>query len=97
MKYQTRNYMQLPRVLHTDDYKHLSINAKWLYITLKELEQRYCGHGKDTFIRSNSKLAEDAGMSLPTLKRAKAELEATDLISVKHDNFKAITEYEINY
>ena len=74
--------MQLSRHLFADKYKTLSINAKWLYVVLNELEQRYTGNDKDWFFRTDAELAEDAGMSEKTLKRAKAELKETGLIKV---------------
>lgn len=83
MKHGNTFYLQLTRELFTDDYKDLSINAKWLFVVLNELEQRFTGTNKTTFTRSNQQLCEDTGMSLSTLKRAKAELIETDLIQIK--------------
>lgn len=83
MKYGNSNYMQLSRkIINDPKYETLSINAKWLFVVLNDLEQRFCGGDgqKDFFLRSNEQLAGDSGMSLATLKRAKAELENTDLI-----------------
>ena len=82
MKYGNDYYLQLSRHLFADKYKTLSINAKWLYVVLNELEQRYTGNDKDWFFRTDAELAEDAGMSEKTLKRAKAELKETGLIKV---------------
>jgi hypothetical protein len=86
MKYGNEYYMQVSRRIVSDEkYKDLSINARWLYVVLKELEQRYCSGGVDSrqfFLRSDKQLAEDSGMSLPTLKRAKAELDTTDLVRI---------------
>lgn len=73
-------FIQLKRELWTEQYKDLSINAKWLYTTLNELEHRYTGEKCDFFFRSNENLAEDCGMSINTFKRAKKELLETDLI-----------------
>ena len=58
----------------------MSKNAKWLYVVLNELEQRFTGEKTDFFYRSNEELAIDSELSLPTLKRAKAELLQTDLV-----------------
>lgn len=81
MKYGNTFYLELTREIFTDRYKDLSINAKWLFVVLNELEHRYTGTKQnDFFIRSNKSLCEDTGMSLSTLKRAKAELVKTDLI-----------------
>ena len=73
-------FVQLSRNLFTDEHKRLSINAKWLYVVLVELEHRFTGKDRDHFVRSNDGLASDAGMSLPTLKKAKAELLGVDLV-----------------
>lgn len=73
-------FLQLTRKLFTDEYKGLSIRAKWLFVVLNELEQRYTGEREDFFFRSNEDLATDADMSLPTLKRAKKELIDTNLV-----------------
>lgn len=73
-------YIQLSRNIFKDEYKSLSINAKWLYTFLNELEHRYTNSNDGWFFRSNELLAEDTGMSLPTLKRAKKELLETGLV-----------------
>ena len=82
MKYGNDYYLQLSRHLFADKYKNMSINAKWLYVVLNELEQRFTGKDKDWFFRTDEELAKDAGMSEKTLKRAKAELRETGLIEV---------------
>lgn len=89
-KYGNIFYIQLTRKLWTDEYKNLSIQAKWLYCTLKEVEQRYCGNGgnrSNYFFRTDKQLSEDSGLPLRTLKRAKAELLATDLLSIKQGHW----------
>ena len=81
MKHGNNFYMELSRCLFTEECDHLSQNAKWLFVVLNELEQRFCGtSGRDFFLRSDNELAGDSGMSLATFKRAKAELVRTDLI-----------------
>lgn len=80
MKHNNKYFLQLSRELFKDKYKDLSIKAKWLFVVLNELEQRYSGENEDFFYRSNDDLAKDAGMSLRTFKRVKKELENTDLI-----------------
>lgn len=83
MKHGNSYYIQLSRLIFNEEpYKSLSLNAKWLYVVLKELEQRYTNGSTNWFFRSNEELAEDMGVSLPTLKRAKAELAKTDLIKI---------------
>ena len=80
MKHGNKNFLQLSRCIFADEYKHLSQNAKWLFVVLNELEQRYTGKGEDFFNRSDVQLADDADMSIATLKRAKKDLAQTDLI-----------------
>lgn len=74
-KYGNTNYLQLTRYLWNDEYKGLSVNAKWLFICLKELEHRYCNeHNKTYFFCSDKDLCDITGMSINTVKRAKKEL-----------------------
>ena len=81
MKHGNTYYIQLTRLIfNTEPYKSLSNNAKWLYIVLRELEQRYTSGETNWFYRTNEELAVDMGVSLATLKRAKSELSETDLI-----------------
>lgn len=81
MKHGNEFFLELSRHLFTKEYSHLSQNAKWLFVVLNELEQRFTGDKKENFFtRSDEQLSEDSGMSLRTLKRAKAELKSTDLI-----------------
>lgn len=85
MKHGNEFFLELSRHLFTDNYKDLSQNAKWLFVVLNELEQRFTSDSTtkktdDFFTRSDTQLAEDAGMALRTFKRAKAELVKTDLI-----------------
>ena len=76
MKYKEGNYLQLSReIFQNEKFQKLSINAKWLYVILCELEHKYTGPKVNFFYRSNEDLAGDSGMSLPTLKRAKTELK----------------------
>lgn len=89
MKYGNDYYLQLSRHIFDERYKDLSVNAKWLYVVLNELEQRYVNNkSKDNwFFRSDEELAKDTNISLRTLKRAKAELRATGLIEVSQMHF----------
>ena len=80
MKHGNIFYIELTRYVFADEYKPLSVNAKWLYTVLNELEHRFCGNNVDWFYRSNELLVNDTGMSLSSVKRAKAELLNTDLI-----------------
>ena len=80
LKHNNSFYLQLSRKIFTEEYSYLSNNAKWLFIVLNELEQRYTGENEDFFFRTNEQLANDCCMSLATLKRSKSELLETDLI-----------------
>ena len=82
MKYNNTFYMEFPRTIFTPEYDWISNNGRLLYMVLKELEQRYTGDGKDWFFRTNEQLAKDCRFSLPTLKKAKAELVKSGLIKV---------------
>lgn len=74
--------MQLSRRIFNDPkYSELSNGAKWFFIVLNELEQRFCGGtDKDFFIRSDAELAKDAAVGLTKLKKDKSELLKTDLV-----------------
>jgi hypothetical protein len=80
LKYGNSYYLQLTREIFNEKYSGLSVTAKWLFVVLNELEQRYTGQNEDFFFRTNEELAVDCGISLATLKRAKKELLETDLI-----------------
>ena len=43
MKHGNKFYLELTREIFTDEYKDLSVGAKWLFVVLNELEQRYTG------------------------------------------------------
>jgi hypothetical protein len=88
MKHGNEFFLELSRHIFTDQYSHLSLNAKWLFVVLNELEQKFTGKDEDFFFRSNEDLSNDSGMSLPTLKRAKAELLKTDLIQHWYMHFQ---------
>lgn len=40
-KYNNEFFLQLSREIFTPKYKNLSNGAKWLFVVLNELEQRY--------------------------------------------------------
>lgn len=85
MKHNNNYYMQLSRHICDEEHKEkLSIGARMLFVTLNELEQRYCNEGKTFFVRSNEQLAEDMGVSINSIKKYKAELRnnATDLVRI---------------
>lgn len=87
MKHGNTYYLELSRVIFTEEYRELSNGAKWLFVVLNELEQRYTGKGCDFFYRTDAELAADANISLATLKRYKAELRNSDLIQVWSGHF----------
>lgn len=85
MKHGNTHFLQLSRALFTDKYNHLSLGAKYLFVVLNELEQRYTtgrDGGEDWFFRTDADLAKDVGVSEATLKRYKAELKKTDLVRI---------------
>lgn len=104
MKYNNTYFIQLSRTIFDDKYKTLSVNAKWLYCVLNELEHRFSRESDGLFYRTNEELAEDSGMSLATLKRAKKELAESGLIEICKVHFitngvkskKQITGYRIS-
>lgn len=87
MKHGNSFYLELTRELFTEEYKTLSNGAKWLFVVLNELEQRYTGKGCDYFYRTDEELAKDAGMPLRSMKRAKAELRNTELVKMWNGHF----------
>lgn len=90
-KYNNKHFIQLSRDIFDDKYNGLSIGAKWLYVVLNENEHKFTS-GKegeiDWFYRSDQELANDAGMSITTLKNHKKELKETDLIKVMYMKFR---------
>ncbi len=89
-KYKDGNYLQLRREIFGEEYKKLSVGAKWLYVVLNELEHRYTSGTEgspDCFYRSNADLASDAGMSVATIKRHKKELVSAGLIQEWKSHF----------
>lgn len=90
MKYSNEYYMQLSRKICQEEYVNkLSIGARMLFVTLNELEQRYCSDKRNYFIRSNEDLAKDMGVSVKTLKRYKQELKtkAPELVTIKKGKY----------
>lgn len=87
MKHNNSFYLQLSRDIFTEKYGCMSNNAKWLFVVLNELEQRFTGKNEDYFFRSDIELAKDANMSLSVLKRAKAELLQFDLVQCWQTHF----------
>lgn len=87
-KYKRGFFLMLSRGIFSEQYAGLSTGAKWLYVVLNELEHRFtASNAQSTFYRSDKDLAADAGISLPTLKRYKAELRKTDLVKMAPRHF----------
>ena len=82
MKHHNDFYLQLTRELFTDKYRDISHGAKWLFVVLNDLEQRYTDNDVDYFFRTDAELADDAGLSLSTVKRYKAELKRSGLVEI---------------
>ena len=77
----TGNFIKLPREIFKEEYRHLSVYAKLLYVFLHELDARYTGTKKiENFFRSNEELANDLNISVSSVKRAKQELRKEGLI-----------------
>ncbi len=72
----TKNdFIKIPRDLWKDEYCTLSVTAKWLYICLNELEQRFNNQVEGKyFYHSDQQLCDITGMSINVVKRAKKEL-----------------------
>ena len=87
MKHGNSFYLELTRELFTEEYKTLSNGAKWLFVVLNELEQRYTGKGCDYFYRTDEELAKDAGYSFNTFRKYKAELKESGLVEIWQGHF----------
>ena len=92
MKNGNRYYMQLSRAIFDAEHKDLSRNAKWLFVCLNELEQRYTPNdgSRDWFLQTDKDLCEITGFSINTLKAAKAELRKTDLVEVTRGKWEYV-------
>ena len=99
MKHKDGNFIQLSRVIFSDEYKHLSDSAKWLYCYLSELEHRYTGDEKNWFYKQDYEIAEALNWSISKVQRAKKELSSNGLIKIsktKSDtSTRHLTAYEI--
>ena len=83
MKYRSEYFLQFPRTVFKDPhFNSMSINAKWLFACLLELEHRYTGgkNKQDFFFQSNKELAVLMGASERTVQKAKGELKKAELI-----------------
>ena len=82
MKHGNKFYLELTREIFTEKYKDLSVGAKWLFVVLNELEQRYTGKKNDFFLRTDEQLVEDTGFSINTVRKYKIELKKTGLVHI---------------
>lgn len=74
-------------VWESAEFKALTPSAKVLYTTLCKIRNRP-GRKKDWFFRSEIRLADDAGLKIRTVQRAKRELLATGLIETKRGHYQ---------
>lgn len=86
------NFMKISRETLSDSFR-LSKKAIVLWLWLNELEQRYTEeYGKrDWFMKTDSELAEIAGMSINTVKAAKKELKDHGFIEVSRGHWHYAT------
>lgn len=83
------HFVLLTRDIWIDEYKHLSLYAKWLLICLNEAEQRVFENDSSKvskkFYYTDKQLCELTGLSQSTITRAKRELRlyATALIYIE--------------
>lgn len=95
MKYGNEYYMELSRHICSREYvDELSIGARMLFVTLNELEQRYCSTKenscfRDRFFRTDEDLAQDMGVSVTSLRTYKKELKekAPELVRIGSAHF----------
>lgn len=91
MKYGNSFFMQVSRTICDKEHtNNLSIGARMLFVTLNELEQRFCGKSDyDFFLRSDEQLAQDMNVSVCSIKKYKAELKlhARDLVEIKKGRY----------
>ena len=55
---------------------YLPNSARWLYIVLCQLDNRFCRPTRDFFFRSLNDLEKDTGMNRKTIIKAKRKLES---------------------
>jgi hypothetical protein len=97
MKYRREYFLQFPRkVFKLPQFNDLSINAKWLFTCLIELEHRFTGPHEDIFYYSDQGLSEMSGIPLRTCKRCKSELRASGLIRTSLQRVKTKAGVEID-
>lgn len=78
-------------IFQEEKHEKLSLSARWLYATLCMLNNSV-GNNSGSFYRSDAQLADDAGMGVASVKRAKkelADLGIIEMISTKNNDKKA--------
>ena len=91
-KYKGEFFLQVDRGVFNSDYKCLTPTACKVYFMLCELEHRFCtGDGSDFFFRTNEDLAEDTGLNVSTVKKAKKELREKGYIATHLVHFRDVT------
>lgn len=87
MKHQNTFFLQLTRELWQEPFSDLSVSAKWLFVTLNELEQRFTGKDEDFFFSTNEDLSMYSGLHVNTIKKLKRELKEKGLIDYWQGHF----------
>lgn len=90
-KYKERYFLQVDRGVFDSDYKDLTPSACKVYFMLCELEHRFCTDDSNYFFRTNEDLAEDTGLNVSTVKKAKKELREKGYIETPLVHFRGGT------
>jgi hypothetical protein len=98
MKYRNEYFLQFPRkVFKEPAFNELSVNSKWLFTCLIELEHRFTGEHEDIFYHSDQALSEMSGIPLRTCKRCKVELRSSGLIKTSLQRVKTKSGIELDH
>ena len=81
MKYQTDDFIQIPRYIFRDiNFLNLSAGAKGMYLILKELEHQYTNEDNSIFFKSDAAISKMLNVSDKTVRKYKKELVNAGLI-----------------
>ena len=81
MKYQTDDFIQIPRYIFRDiNFLNLSAGAKAMYLILKELEHQYTNENNSIFFKSDAAISKMLNVSDKTVRKYKKELVNAGLI-----------------
>ena len=81
MKYQTDDFIQIPRYIFRDiNFLSLSAGAKGMYLILKELEHQYTNEDHSIFFHSDAAISKMLNVSDKTVRKYKKELVNAGLI-----------------